>query len=170
MNRILVATDGSPTSADAVRFAIDLASEHRSELIFVHVVPTVEAVPELGFPDGGAAVPYVLTKHDHEIVEDAAAGAWARGLSATTSLLRGPTAPEVVAEAEARDVDMVIVGSRGHGPLASALIGSVSLAILKACKRPVLIVRGSSPFHHVDANVQPAVADRAHPGAAAIAR
>ena len=44
MNRILVATDGSPPSAEAADVAIELASEHRSELSFVHVVPRLDVV------------------------------------------------------------------------------------------------------------------------------
>ena len=44
MNRILVATDGSPPSAEATAVAIELASEHRSELSLVHVVPRLDVV------------------------------------------------------------------------------------------------------------------------------
>lgn len=45
MKRILVATDGSPSSTEAVAFGVELATEHEAELIFVHVVPALDIVP-----------------------------------------------------------------------------------------------------------------------------
>ena len=44
MKRILVATDGSPSSTEAVAFGVELAAEHVAELIFVHVVPRLDVV------------------------------------------------------------------------------------------------------------------------------
>ena len=48
MKRILVATDGSPSAMEAVAFGVELAAEHASELMFVHVVPLVDVVPATG--------------------------------------------------------------------------------------------------------------------------
>ena len=48
------------------------------------------------------------------------------------------------------NVDLIIVGSRGHGTIATALLGSVSRGILGESKRPVLVVRGGAPVPHSD--------------------
>ena len=39
MKKILIATDGSPSSAEAVEFGVELAEEHEAAVIFVHVAP-----------------------------------------------------------------------------------------------------------------------------------
>src|SRR5256885_2242299 len=56
MMRVLVATDGSASAADAIGFAVDFASARDAEVTFVHVVPTVEFVPTTGGDDFGGAL------------------------------------------------------------------------------------------------------------------
>ena len=141
MKRILVATDGSPSSADAIAFGVELTAEHEAELIFVHVVPRLDVIPVTGFGGIGGAFPHEPTEHDHALLEDAAGVAAVHGIVSTTALLRGETVDEIVAYADSHDVDLLVVGSRGHGAVTSALLGSVSRGILGESKRPVLIVR-----------------------------
>jgi nucleotide-binding universal stress UspA family protein len=64
------------------------------------------------------------------------------GVPAATELLVGNPADEIVAYADSKDVDMIVIGSRGHGAIASALLGSVSHAVLHEARRPVLVVPG----------------------------
>lgn len=144
MKRILVTTDGSPSSAEAVAFGVELASEHEAELIFVHVVPTLDFVPATGYGGMGGAFPHEPSKHDHVLLEEAAAVASEHGVLSTTTMLRGDTVDEIVAYADSHDVDLIVVGSRGHGAIAGALLGSVSRGVLRESKRPVLIVRAAA--------------------------
>jgi nucleotide-binding universal stress UspA family protein len=143
MRRILVATDGSRSSTEAVAFAIELAAEQRTELIFVHVVPFMDIVPATGFGGMGGALPHDVSEHDRTLLDEAAASAAEHELVATTALLRGDPVGEIVAYAETHDVDLIVVGSRGHGTIASALLGSVSRGVLAEARRPVLIVRAA---------------------------
>ncbi len=143
MKKILVATDGSPSSHEAVAFGVELAAEHASELIFVHVVPTLDVVPANGFGMGGA-FPHDVSEYDRTLLDEAAAVAAEHDVIATTAILRGDTVDEIVAHADSHAVDLIVVGSRGHGSIASALLGSVSRGVLAESKRPVLIVRAAS--------------------------
>ena len=143
MKRILVATDGSPSSTEAVAFGVELASEHQAELIFVHVVPTMDVVPVVGLGAIGGAFPHEVSEHDRTLLDEAAAVAAEHEIVSTTAILRGDTVDEIVAYADSCDVDLIVVGSRGHGAIASALLGSVSRGVLAESKRPVLIVRAA---------------------------
>ena len=144
MKKILVATDGSQSSTEAVAFGVELASEHEAELIFAHVVPTLDVVPATGIGGMGGAFPHEPSEHDHVLLEEAAAVASQQGVLSTTALLRGDTVDEIVAYADSHDVDLIVVGSRGHGAIAGALLGSVSRGVLGESKRPVLIVRAAA--------------------------
>jgi nucleotide-binding universal stress UspA family protein len=144
MKRILVATDGSPAAMEAVAFGVELAAEHESELFFVHVVPALDVVPAYGFGALSAALPHEPTGHDRTLLVEAADVAADQGIVATTVLLRGDTVDEIVAYADSHDVDLIVVGSRGRGAIAGALLGSVSRGILGESKRPVLIVRATT--------------------------
>ena len=143
MKKILVATDGSPSSTEAVAFGVELAAEHAAELIFVHAVPTLDVVPMAGFGIGGA-FPHEITEHDRTLLDEAAAVAAEHEIFSTTAILRGDTVDEIVAYADSHDVDLIVVGSRGHGTIAGALLGSVSRGVLAESKRPVLIVRAAA--------------------------
>lgn len=142
MKRILIATDGSPSALEALECGLDLAAEHDAAVTFTYVVPAVDVYPTGGFGLTGA-VPHELTSADSEPLDDALRLAEEADVSARTVLLHGEPADEIVAYADTIDADVIVVGSRGHGRLASALLGSVSRAILREARRPVLVVRGS---------------------------
>jgi nucleotide-binding universal stress UspA family protein len=143
VKRILLATDGSEPALEATRVAIEIAEEHGAELLVAHVVREIDVVPATVLQIG-TVVPHRPAAHDLELLEDAAARAREHGVEATTVLLRGETVDELVRYASVRDVDLIVVGSRGHGAVAGALLGSVSQALLRESRRPVLIVRAAA--------------------------
>src|SRR3954451_10793184 len=142
MKRILIATDGSPASVEALELGLDLASERDAETFLVHVVPGIDVLTAGGFGMTGA-FPHDLTDADRAPIDTAAALAARRGVPVETRLLRGNTVDEIVACADSLDADLIVVGSRGHGTLASAVLGSVSRGVLRESMRPVLVVRGA---------------------------
>jgi nucleotide-binding universal stress UspA family protein len=144
MKKIMIATDGSPVSQEAVEFGVELAQEQDAAVVFVHVVPLLDRVPMSSFGMVGA-LPHELSEHDREALEEAEAVAEQHDVRATTKLLRGDTVDEIVAYADNLDVDLIVVGSRGHGAVAGALLGSVSRGVLSESKRPVAVIRGHAP-------------------------
>jgi nucleotide-binding universal stress UspA family protein len=147
MKKILIATDGSPSSIEALEFGLDLAGEEEAEAIVVHVVPSIDAIPAAGFGMAHGGVVHEVTDDDREPLEQAVELAAEKGLAITTELLVGTTVSEITAYADHKDVDLIVIGSRGHGALTTALLGSVSLGVLRHTDRPVLVVRGHTAKH-----------------------
>jgi nucleotide-binding universal stress UspA family protein len=53
----------------------------------------------------------------------------------------GRAAEEIVKAAEQNHFDVIVMGSHGHSPIGSLVLGSVAQRVLASCKTPVLIVR-----------------------------
>jgi nucleotide-binding universal stress UspA family protein len=143
MKKIVIATDGSPSALEAVEYGLELAAEQGAEPIVVHVAPATEVLPVAAYGMGApVSVPHELDEHDRASLDEAVEMAAQYGLEAKTELLVGDAAHAVVAYADSIDADLIVVGSRGHGMIAGALLGSVSRRVMHEAKRPVLVVRG----------------------------
>ena len=89
------------------------------------------------------AQPHAAAASERLLLEEASALAAEPGVIARTKLLEGDVVDEIVAYADVVDADLIVLGSRGHGTLASAALGSVSQGVLHEARRPVLVVRGT---------------------------
>jgi nucleotide-binding universal stress UspA family protein len=64
------------------------------------------------------------------------------GVAIESRVLRGAVVPTIVAEAEAFEADLVVLGSRNRGPLQATVLGSVGRELVAREQWPVLIARG----------------------------
>jgi nucleotide-binding universal stress UspA family protein len=143
MQSIVIATDGSPSAREAVEFGLQLAAEQSARVTFVTVAPAVDVLPVSNF-GGTAGVAHELTEEDEAPLDQARELAEEAGVHVHTRLLKGDAAAEIVAFADDVDADVIVVGSRDQGALASAFLGSVSREVLRDAHRPVLVARGVS--------------------------
>jgi nucleotide-binding universal stress UspA family protein len=124
---VLLAVDGSSPSIDAARAAIDLFARRLGTVTIATAVPFDASVTE--------------TRNGNQVVAAAAQALAGRlllfGVTPRTVVLRGAPADALRAAAE-RDVDVIAVGSHGHG-MATLVLGSVAAALSKASPVPVLI-------------------------------
>lgn len=128
LTKVLVATDGSPESDRAVTLGLELASAVGGELIVEHVLEfhgDPAAIPPEGYLQG-IVERMELPKRPH-----------VRYL-----LEMGRPAETIVATAKREGVGLILVGARGRGRLAGALLGSVSHRVANAADTSVLVVRG----------------------------
>jgi nucleotide-binding universal stress UspA family protein len=142
MKRIVIATDGSANAWAAVEEGVELASEVGAEVTFVTVR---HGVPLLGDPWYQQHLTEQLG-HARETLDRAEAEAERHGVRCDTEILEGDPATCIVDAGRYRDADLIVVGSRGHGALTSALVGSVSRAVMSRSQVPVMIVR--ERVHH----------------------
>ncbi len=143
MKRILIATDGSPAALEAVRAGLELAAEQDAQAIVVHVVPPVDIVPGSWLAPS-VPLPHQARESDRAALDAALAVATELGVHARGQLLSGDPAGEIVDYAGKVAADLIVVGSRGHGAVASALLGSVSRGVLHEARVPVLVVRAAA--------------------------
>jgi nucleotide-binding universal stress UspA family protein len=138
--RILVATDGSREAELAVTTAADLAKSTNSELHVVHVGES----PLVYHPERHA---YRAEYEEHEKESQQLLESQVErieGASATeaqTHLRMGRADEEIVELAQSIDAGLIVMGSRGHGRLRRALVGSVSESVVRHAHCPVTIVR-----------------------------
>jgi nucleotide-binding universal stress UspA family protein len=142
MKEIVIATDGSPSAREAIDNGLDLASEHGAEVTFVHVLPPDDYIVA-GRAGHIRPTPHHVAMDESETaLEEAAEAADEAGVVYALERISGDTVDAIIAIADAKNADLIIVGSRGRSAIASALFGSVSTSLLKKAKRPVFAVRG----------------------------
>jgi nucleotide-binding universal stress UspA family protein len=133
-----VAIDGSEGGEGAFAEAKRLAARSGASLSLVYVREA--PLPIVGEPYYQRALSAEV-RRGREVLDSAAATAEAAGIRTQIDLLEGRPSERIVELARNRDVDLIVVGSRGRGALAAAVLGSVSDSILQHADRPVLIVR-----------------------------
>jgi nucleotide-binding universal stress UspA family protein len=141
MKKILIATDGSGSAQEAVGVGVELAAEHAAEVTFIHVLPADDYLVA-GRLGPALPKPHKVDMDESEVaLREAADAADAVGISYALERISGDTVDEIVTAADSMDADLIVIGSRGRGPMTAALLGSVSQGVLSESRRPVLIVR-----------------------------
>lgn len=137
--KFLVAVDGSDHSWKALDLATELASAVDAELVILHVVP-YEPMPDglreyakiegVSLEDEAAQF-HSSRKFGDRIASEAEARARQSGFDrVTTQVTEGNAAHEIVEMAEAKDTEMLFLGSRGLSKVGGILIGSVSNKVM----------------------------------------
>lgn len=141
--RVLVALDGSPWSDAALQLVGSLAWPGGTIVQLIGVVePAAELIAPLVVPAPTLGSFDRQTGHDFErILDDAAARLANPSLVVESRVLVGRPATLIVDRAADFRAELVIVGSRGHGRLATMLLGSVSAEVVDHSPCPVLVVR-----------------------------
>lgn len=157
--KILVPVDFSDATDKVLDLAIDYAKRLDAELIVLHItVPTDEKISyaygnedisALGIPGGGYGY-YVR----YDVLRDQIAAelkaehalllstqkAIDPAVKSRAILIQGDIVEGILREADELSVDLIVMGSHGHGMLMRAILGSVSESVIKEGRFPVMVV------------------------------
>ncbi|AXR77056.1 universal stress protein [Natrarchaeobaculum sulfurireducens] len=128
-DRILVPTDGSGPANAALEYAGEIAAREDLTVTVLHVVDPDDDPPEASVED---------------LLEEGRT--WAAEADAPIiDAVRTGTPREAILEFAAdRDVDAIVMGSRGRRGIGRLVLGSVTEGVVREADVPVLVVRGSA--------------------------
>jgi nucleotide-binding universal stress UspA family protein len=141
--RIVLAVDGSSFSRQARDLVAALPWPHHTEvtLVTAYQLSTV-VVGDWGgggswFDDADQAMRQEAEKSLMSLAEPLTE----RGLAVRRRVHEGRPADVILAVSDEVDADLIVLGSRGHGAIASMLLGSVSAEVTTKARRSVLVAR-----------------------------
>jgi nucleotide-binding universal stress UspA family protein len=139
-HRILCPIDFSPGADEALRLAAGLARDANASLVLLHV----QELPTWAF--AGHLAPEVIAQLVE--VEETELAKWKRRAAelgareVATRYLTGAAWDQIVAAArDDREIDLVVMGTRGRTGLSRALLGSVAERVVRHAPCPVMVVR-----------------------------
>ncbi len=142
--RIIIAVDGSPPAQRALEVGIDLASTRKAAVTLVHFSPVARALFDANPADSPTQDEI---RAADPVLQSAAETAEARGIPVEVEIADEHGTADIAAAiagiAEGLDADLIVVGTRGRGAVASAVLGSVSHGLLSLATLPVVVVHST---------------------------
>lgn len=141
---ILVPTDFSEFSDNALEKAYDIAKQYKAKVYLLHVIGVVrtcavdycfdqQTIDEL---DRKAAESSrdMMQKQIEKVVKS-------KDVEITAHLTKGTPYEEILKEQEARDIDLIVIASHGRTGILGHLLGSVAEKVVRGAKCPVVLVK-----------------------------
>jgi nucleotide-binding universal stress UspA family protein len=142
LHRILVPTDFSKHSDNALTYAAAFAEKFHAELYLLHVVQDLSVF----VPEAAIAVPSMppveqLTAAVRETLERVIEKNKLRRFTVHAEVREGSPFYEIIRFAKEQEIDLIILGTHGRSGLAHVLLGSVAEKVVRKAPCPVLTVR-----------------------------
>ena len=144
--KILFAVDGSDFTVRAANFLVTHFDwfQGRPELHLIHVEPPIPsrfAVAQAQRILGQEAVDRYYREESQAALAKAEEILRSKNIPYQSVYTVGDIAQEIEAHAARNKVDLIVMGSHGHGALKNLVMGSVASKVMAATSVPVLIVR-----------------------------
>ncbi len=138
IRKILIATDGSEYTKEAVTEGLQLARILGAEVTALYVIDSTSFV---SFPiDSSIVSVYSLLENEgKKAVEEVKKEGEALGVKVTTMVAEGSPTRKIVEKAA--EMDLVVIGTLGRSALGKLFMGSVAERVTRYAPCPVLVVR-----------------------------
>lgn len=140
LRRVVMPTDFSEPSQEALAYARQVVGRFQAELVLVHVTEKPFVDPNLAEIDTQAFEDNARQSAQQQL-DKAVAALRAAGLPARGQLLTGVPWNEVVELARREAADLIVAGTHGYTGLKHILLGSTAERILRHAPCPVVVVR-----------------------------
>jgi nucleotide-binding universal stress UspA family protein len=146
---VVVGVDGSPASDRAVLWGAEQARLEHRPVVLVHAMSPTVATTWMGAPGfNPALVIEAMEDSGRAQLEESAQAVHAFDSALQVYRVFDRRDPRDALLALAEHAAAIVLGSRGRGPMASLLLGSVSLAVSQHASCPVIVVRGEPAEAH----------------------
>jgi nucleotide-binding universal stress UspA family protein len=135
LSTILCPLDFSAASAGLVAYAAALAAATGAELRLLHVCEPQED------PSGQQSDAKVFGSCKDRMQALQASAEQAGVARVHTGMVRGEAAPEIIAEADRQQADLIIIGAHGQTGLTRFLMGTTAEIVLRTARCATLLVR-----------------------------
>lgn len=139
--KILVPTDASEYSKRALETALELAKCFNAEIILMHVTFTPQAYWGYTISYGISVTQEDLLQNGQLAIDATLAGVATEGVKVSTVLEVGHPVGKVLEQAKSDNIDLIVIGSHGYGPITGSVLGSVSQRVMQKASCPVLLVK-----------------------------
>jgi len=147
--KLLVAIDFSELAGRVIAEAEKLAKNLSAQVFLLHVIPPSSPIIDVP-PEVETLLPAEHThdKESHSLSEETesaqlltvAATLQEKGIDTAVIIAHNDEVTAILGESRKNGVDMIMLGSHGHGALFHLLIGSVSEGVIRQACCPVIIV------------------------------
>ncbi|WP_405396409.1 universal stress protein [Maribacter sp. Asnod2-G09] len=141
MKKIIVLTDFSNQSEQALKAAADLAKKHKVELLVVHMLELNQAI--ITSPDGMYIEQTVfLVKLAEKNLKEFLEKPYLEGVTVTPVIKHYKVFSELNVIAKEHDADLIVMGSNGASGFEEMFIGSNAEKVVRNATVPVLVIKG----------------------------
>lgn len=138
-NILIVPIDGSATSLSALDFAIETSKKDNGNLILLNVQRQYDNLQSDNSLSGEQV--YQMQKEKGlRVMEQAIKIATDKNVSFECKVRIGVETIEITNEAKEQKAKMIVLGSKGDGPVVSTVLGSVTYGVLHLATCPVTVV------------------------------